>query len=119
MVELDNQPSLEEVQHSVDEIYLMHDFIANVWRGIEVPKDWRDAIIIHLYKGKVTRKLCGNSRGITLLSVAGKILAFVLILNQSIVDNILPESQCGFCPHRGSADMIFTAHQMKEKCYEQ
>lgn len=104
MVELDNQPSLEEVQHSVDEIYLMHDFIANVWRGIEVPKDWRDAIIIHLYKGKVTRKL---------------ILRLNQSINQSIVDNILPESQCGFCPHRGSADMIFTAHQMKEKCYEQ
>lgn len=86
-----------------------------------IPKDWRDAIIIHLCKGKFTRKLCGNSRGITLLSVAGKILAFVLVLrlNQSIVDNIFPESQCDFCPHRGTADMIFTARQIMKKCYEQ
>jgi len=32
---------------------------------------------------------------------------------------IIPESQCGFRSGRGTADMIFTARQIQEKCREQ
>lgn len=85
-----------------------------------VPKDCRDAIIIPLSKGKDNRELCRNSSNIALLSAADKILCFVLLLrlNQSIAYNILPEFQCHFHLHRGTANMIFTACQIQEKCYE-
>ena len=37
-----------------------------------VPKDWRSAVIVSLYKGEGERKECKNNRGIRLLSVVGK-----------------------------------------------
>ena len=79
--------------------------------------------MIPLYKGKGAGKgeVCGNYRGITLLSSTGKILAGILLsrLNAEIVKTILPESQCGFRQSRGTTDMIFTARQIQEKCFEQ
>ena len=33
--------------------------------------------------------------------------------------DLLPESQCGFRAKRGTADMIFAARQLQEKCQEQ
>ena len=77
---------------------VMHTVISEVWEKGGVPKDWRDAIImIPLYKGNGAGKgeVCGNYRGITLLSSAGKILAGILLsrLNAEIVK---AESQYGF-----------------------
>ena len=40
-----------------------------------VPEDWRFAVIVLLHKGKGERTECKNCRGISLLSVAGKIYA--------------------------------------------
>ena len=101
---------------------VMHAVISDVWKKGEVPKDWRDAIMMPLYKGKGAGKGkgCGNYRGITLLSSAGKILAGILLsrLNAEIVKTILPESQCGFRQNRGTTDMIFTARQIQEKFSE-
>ena len=44
-----------------------------------VPMDWRDACIVPLYKGKGDKCECSNSRGISLLSVVGKLFGRVLI----------------------------------------
>ena len=66
--------------------------------------------------------MCDNHHGICLLSVAGKVLARVLLnrLNEHLVQSgLLPESQCGFRKDRGTIDMIFTARQLQEKCQEQ
>ena len=84
------------------------------------PQDWRDAILVSLYK-KGPKDQCDNYRGISLLSVVGKSFARILLnrLLKYVVPNILPESQCGFRPNRGTMDMIFTARQIQEKCQEQ
>ncbi|BHF68698.1 hypothetical protein SprV_0301173700 [Sparganum proliferum] len=37
-------------------------------------------------------------------------------LNHHLEQGLLPESQCGFRRHRGTADLIFTARQLQEKC---
>ena len=67
------------------------------------------------------RAECGNSRGISLLSVAGKVLAKVMLtrLLEHVVELVLPESQCGFRRGSTTIDMIFVARQLHEKCREQ
>ena len=81
----------------------------------------RTAIWSGLHKKKGDRTLCDNSRGISLLSYAGKVLARILLttLIANISENVLPESQCGFRKHRSTNDMIFTIRQIQEKCIEQ
>ena len=65
--------------------------------------------------------MCDNHRGISLLSIAGKILARNLLnrLIDHLEQGLLPESQCGFRKERGTTDMIFAARQLQEKCQEQ
>ena len=43
-----------------------------------VLEDWRSAVIVPLYKGKGERTECKNYRGISLLSVVGKIYAVIV-----------------------------------------
>ena len=85
----------------------------HVWRKSEAPQDWRDVILVSLYK-KGPKDQCDNYRGISFLSVVGKRFARVFLnrLLKHVVPNILPESQCGFRPNRGTMDMIFTARQI-------
>nr|VZI48828.1 unnamed protein product [Spirometra erinaceieuropaei] len=91
-----------------------------MWRQGEVPQDFKDATIVHLYKRKGNRQVCDNHRGISLLNIAGKIFARILLnrLNNHLEQVLLPESQCGFRRHRGTMDMIFAARQLQEKCQE-
>ena len=67
------------------------------------------------------RDVCGNFRGISLLSVVGKMLARILLdrMDKNISPNVISESQCGFRANRCTNDMIFTAKQFQEKCIEQ
>ena len=93
-----------------------------MWRKEAVPQEFKDASIIHLFKRKENPQLCDNHCGISLLSIAGKVLARVLLnrLNEHLEQSgLLTESQCGFRKDRGTIDMIFTARQLLEKCQEQ
>ena len=93
-----------------------------MWRKEAIPQEFKDATIIHLFKRKGNPQVCDNHRGIYLLSIAGKILARVLLnrLNEHLEQSeLLPESQCGFRKDRGTIDMIFTTRQLQEKCQEQ
>ena len=49
------------------------------WINGEVPADWKEAMILPLYKRKGERSECSNNRGISLLSVVGKLYRRVLI----------------------------------------
>ena len=86
-----------------------------------LPQELKDASLVHIYKRKGNRRCCDNHRGISLLSIAGKILARVLLnrLLTHLETGLLPESQCGFRTGRGTVDMIFAARQLQEKCKEQ
>lgn len=97
------------------------ELFVSIWEHGLMPQEFKDALIIHLYKNKGDRRCCDNHRGISLLSVAGKILARIIInrLTRDITEHITPESQCGFRPSRGTTDMLFAARQVQEKCIEQ
>jgi hypothetical protein len=76
-------------------------------------------MIVTIFK-KGDRTQCGNYRGISLLSTAGKVLAKVLLARlQLAASKILPESQCGFRASRSTIDPIFTLRQLQEKSIEQ
>ena len=79
----------------------------------------RDANIITLYKNKGDRSDCNNYRGIPLLSIVGKVIARVLARLQKLAERVYPESQCGFHAERSTIDMVFSVHQLQEKCREQ
>lgn len=140
---LDSLPTLEEVSDSIKqltsgkspgedgippEIYkhggpalveqVLKVFI-KIWEEGEVVQAFKDATIVHLYKNKGDRNCCDNHRGISLLCIAGKILAR-LMLNRLIKHiekiGLIPESQCGFRPNRGTTDMVFALRQLQEKC---
>ncbi len=67
-----------------------------------MPEDWRKAIIVPLYKGKGNREECTNYRGISLISVPGKI--YERILNERtmrITDKSVGDEQGGFRIGRG------------------
>ena len=40
-----------------------------IWEDGEVPQDFKDALIVHIYKRKGDRACCDNHRGISLLSI--------------------------------------------------
>jgi len=92
-----------------------------IWSKENIPQDFKDASIVHLYKRKGNQQVCDNHRGISLLSIAGKILARILLnrLTVHLDQGLLPESQCGFRKERGTIDMVFAARQLQEKCQEQ
>ena len=99
----------------------LYDLFLCCWEQGKLPQDLRDAVIITLYKNKGEKSDCSNYRGITLLSIAGKILARVLLnrLVPAVAELHLPESQCGFRSNRGTTDMVFVLRQLQEKCREQ
>ena len=99
----------------------LYGIICAVWSTGTIPQDWKDSLIITLHKNKGDRADCGNSRGISLLSVASKILAKILLkrLIKHVTENLMPETQCGFRQNRSTSDMIFVARQTLEKCREQ
>ena len=81
-----------------------------------VPVDWVTACIVPLYKGKGDVHECSNFRGISLLSVVGKVYGMVLI--DRITDkteNVIAEVQSGFRRGRGCTDQIFIVRQICEK----
>ena len=92
-----------------------------IWRKEAFPQEFKDAPRIHLYKRKGYHQVCDNHRGISLLYVAGKILAIVL-LNLNVLlhqKGLIAERQCGFRKDRGTIDVIFTRRQLQEKCQVQ
>ena len=97
------------------------NFFCEMWNQERIPQELKDASIIHLYKKKGNRQSCDNHCGISLLSIAGKILARVLLnrLQKHLEEGLLPESQCGFRKGRGTVDMIFAARQLQETCRKQ
>src|SRR4029434_6868511 len=57
----------------------LHQHITKVWADENIPQQWRDAKIVTIYKNKGDNTICGNHRGISLLAVAGHVLANVLL----------------------------------------
>ena len=94
----------------------LHRLSALIWSEGKVPQQWKDAVITVLHK-KGDKTECGNYRGISLVSHAGKLLLKVVARRLSAcceVKGLLPEEQCGFRPNRSTTDMMFVVLRLQE-----
>ena len=93
----------------------LYQLISNAWEEGSVPQAWKDASIVTIYK-EGDRTDCGNYRGISLLSIACKIFAGILLdrLSTHITPDVVPETQCGFRSNWSTVDMIFASGNYKK-----
>ena len=92
-----------------------------MYRKEAIKQEFKDVSIIHLYKRKGNPEVYDNHRGISVLSIAGKILANSMNRLNMHLDQagLIPERQCRFRKDRGTTDMIFKARQFQENCQKQ
>ena len=85
-------------------------------REEKVPSDWVKSIVVPLYKGKGDKSECKNYRGISLLSIPGKVYGRIIIDRvRFLTEGLIGEEQCGFRRGRGCVDQVFVMKQMSEK----
>ncbi|KAK3525208.1 hypothetical protein QTP86_023239 [Hemibagrus guttatus] len=88
------------------------------WRSGTVPLDWATGVVVPLFK-KGDRRVCSNYRGITLLSLPGKVYSRVLERRvQPLVEPRIQEEQCGFRPSHGTLDQLYTLQRVLEGSWE-
>jgi hypothetical protein len=83
-----------------------------VWEREELPQDWMKALIFPIAK-KGSKDDMGNYRGISLLSVVGKV--FGAVLNARVIgwaEGVLVDEQFGFRPSRGCRDPLFVLREI-------
>lgn len=94
----------------------LHKLFNLCWRDCLVPDDWCKAIIVPLHKGRGSRQECENFRGISLLSIVGKLYARILNDRMNVqIEGKLWDVQAGFRKGRGCADQIFSLRCITEK----
>jgi len=90
-----------------------------VWKSGAAPLDWKRAVLVALYKGKGDVRACDNYRGISLLSIPGKVYAAVLWARvAAFLDSHLLEAQRGFRKGRGLLDAVFSLRLLMSRSYE-
>ena len=104
--------------NDVDLMKYVHNLFVAVWKEEEVPKEWHDALLVPVpKKGELTK--CDNWRGSSILDTMGKLFGKVLQKRlQELAEELLSDSQCGFCNGRGCVDQIFSVRQLLEKTIE-
>ena len=83
-----------------------------VWGREKIPKEWMKGVIFPILK-KGSRSDMTNYRGISLLSVVGKV--FAVVLNRRVIEwseGVLVEEQFGFRPGRGCRDPLFVLREI-------
>ena len=93
-----------------------HRLTTLIWREGKVPQQWKNAVITVLHK-KGDKTECGNYRGISLVSHAGKVLFKVVARRLNAyceAKGLLPEEQCGFRPNRSTTDMMCVVRRLQE-----
>ena len=96
-------------------LYRLHSLIRIIWRTEQVPSSWRKAVIVPIHK-KGDNQECKNYRGISLLSIVGKIFMKIIQTRlQKHHEQFSREEQAGFRPGRGCADQIFSIRQLMEE----
>ena len=93
----------------------IHKLIISVWNKEELPDDWKESIIVPIYK-KGDKTDCNNYRGISLLPTTYKVLSNILLSRLiPYAEEVIGDHQCGFRSNRSTTDHIFCIYQILEK----
>ncbi len=94
---------------------LLHKIITEVWETGKAPLEWKQALLVPLLK-KGDPAVLNNYRGISLLSVPGKVYSLLIGKRlQEWAESSLLEMQCGFRKERGCNDAIFVLKSILEQ----
>lgn len=92
-----------------------------IWNTERVPREWKEGVIVSIYKNKGDSRDPSNYRPITLLSVPSKVFTSILLnrIRTHLVSLRRPQ-QAGFTPNRSTTDCILAlrllAQQRREYC---
>ena len=97
---------------------MLYPLFRKIWQEEEIPTEWKEGYLIKLPK-KGDLSNCANYRGITLLSVPGKIFSRILLNRmKEAVDAQLRDQQAGFRKNRSCTDQIATLRIILEQSQE-
>lgn len=95
-------------------INMLWDLMNKIFKEEKMPDEWRDSILVPIYKEKGDIQDCANYRGIKLMSHTMKIW-------ERIIDRRLRQEteigaeQFGFMPGRSTTDAVFALRQIMER----
>ena len=93
----------------------LHILFCAVCKSGKVSAEWKEGIVLSLYKGKGSRTECSSYRPITLLSVPGKVFAHVLLARlDPLLQNHRRPHQFGFSRCRSTLDAILALRLLAE-----
>jgi hypothetical protein len=108
----DNIPNESYKANILTVIEVFHKIFKKIWEKEEIPRDWKEGIIVKVpKKGDLTE--CSNWRGITLLNTSSKLLTRIMLerkKERKEIDKKLRENQAGFRAKRSCTNHIATIH---------
>jgi len=82
--------------HGVEHFAEIHKLIITIWNKEEFPEDWKESIIVPIYK-KGDKTDCSNYRVLSLLPLTYKSLSNILLARLTLyAEEILGDHGCGF-----------------------
>jgi len=97
---------------------MLYEIYAKVWEEETIPEGWKEGHLVKIPK-KGDLANCDNYRGITMLSVPGKILSRIILQRLiDALDEILRDQQMDFRKNRSCTDHIATLRIIAEQSLE-
>jgi len=93
----------------------IHNLIISIWNKEELSDEWKESIIVHIYK-RGDKTDYNNYRGISLLPTTYKVLSNILLSRLTpYAEDVIGDHQCGFRRNWSTTDHIFCIRQILEK----
>ena len=92
--------------------YAIHQLIIATWNKEKLPEEWKESIIVLIYK-KGDKRDCSNYRGLSILSTTYIVLSTILL--SKLTPNTEENNgyhQCGFRRNRSTTNLIICIRQI-------
>jgi hypothetical protein len=97
----------------------IHKLTDSIWNKEELPEEWKESIIVPVYKKGDKTDCSINYRGISILSTTYKILSSILLSRLTpCAQEIIGDHQYGFQCNRLTTEHVFYTCQILEEKWE-